>query len=526
MADCSMYGLSASGHHLTNVILHALCVIVLLELLFHLGLGLWPSFFISALFAFHPVNVEAVGWISQRKTILCMLFMLSSMGAYVAYVKNHRSAPYLISLFLYTLSVGSKPMAVSMPLLLIILDWWPLGGFANFIKKGPERTLVRFRLLYDKLPYALIAACGALLTIGAQHSKNAIQSMMQLPLWLRLQNSVESLFLYIGKVVWPGGYSAYYPFPVSFNPIEVSVACCAFMLITVLAVLTMRRYPWFFTGWFWFVISLLPMIGLVQAGEQAMADRYAYLPIIGLLIITVAGLHSFLIGKLSRAGAALAVVIALLLALETRYQQRFWTNETTLFTHALDITGPSALVHNNLGWAYLDRGDCSNACFHLEKTVALKPGNTTALNGLAYAYIRCGRVDIAEQIVRRALSIDPEYIPALKNQAWLLMQAESSDRAIDVYRHILRNDPLDREALLNTGLLLKRRKHDYDAIAVFGRILKMWPGEHLARYNRAVLYFENNKNDSSLNDLEILKRDLPGDTSVLNLILKIRDAAK
>ena len=331
MADCQLFGLNSGPHHLVNVALHAANVLLLFWLLQRATGAVWRSFFVAALFAVHPLNVETVAWVAERKSLLCTLFSLLTIAAYGWYARRPDWKKYLVVVVAFSLALMSKPMAVSLPLVLLLLDYWPLERYEDLPFR---RKWVRLSL--EKLPLLLMSAASSAVTMVAQRSVGAVTDISALPLSVRLENAIVSYVAYIGKTVWPAKLAVFYPHPEHSLPWSDVIAAAVILVAITMAVLYFHRARYLAMGWFLFVITLIPVIGIVQVGRQAMADRYAYIPCIGLFIIIAWGLNDVVtataIPRVVPAVAALCLILAFAAA-TTRYLP-YWQNGVKLLTRA------------------------------------------------------------------------------------------------------------------------------------------------------------------------------------------------
>ncbi len=371
MTDCQLFGLSSGFHHFVNVILHAVNVLLLFWLLQKSTGAVWRSFLVAALFAVHPLNVETVAWVAERKSLLSALFSLLTIAAYGWYVRRPDWKKYLVVVSAFALALMSKPMAVSLPLVLLLLDYWPLERYADLPFR--RRWL---RLSMEKLPLLLLSAASSAVTIVAQRSVGAVADASELPFSLRLENAAVSYVTYIGKMLWPAKLAVFYPHPWHSLPWPEVVASTVILAGITMAVLYFHRARYLVMGWFLFVTTLIPVIGIVQVGRQAIADRYAYVPCIGLFIIIAWGLssmvHATALPQVVPAVAALCLVLALAAA-NSRYLAH-WQNGVTLFTQARMVAGqPDFIIEEGLAESLVSAGRRDEALPHYREACALRP---------------------------------------------------------------------------------------------------------------------------------------------------------
>jgi hypothetical protein len=374
MLDSSLFGLSPRGPHLVNAVIHAANAALLFLVLEGMTGVLWGAAFVAAGFALHPLHIESVAWAAERKDVLSAFFWIATMGAWLRYARRPRPGRWFAAAALFVLGLLSKPMVATLPLILVMLDFWPLGrvGLAQAASPGrmPWRGALR-----EKMPLLAMAGVGAVLTVLAQSAGGAIRG--EIPLLLRLENALVSLVSYLGKTIWPVDLAVFYPHPLAAIP-SWKAAGSAFLVaaITVTAARGARRAPWAAVGWSWYVVSLLPVLGIVQVGNQGLADRYTYLPLIGIFLAAAWGGGSLtrrLAGGWRASAAAACCALLAAWAAGTWLQLGSWKDDVALFTRALEVTPDNAHAPYNLGRGLLQRGRRAEALVQLERSVALNP---------------------------------------------------------------------------------------------------------------------------------------------------------
>lgn len=410
MLDCSLYGLNAQGHHLTNIILHMAAALLLFWGMLRLTGALWPSAFVAALFAIHPMRVEPVVWISSRKDVMLGVFWMLTLLAYGLYGRKRSVWRYVLVFVCCAGALMTKPMAVTLPFALLLLDYWPLRRMAS--AEGAERIGLKAALFcfVEKIPlFALAGGCAAINFLAAK--TRSVRSLDEIGLWPRLGNAIVSYTRYIGKTIVPRDLAPFYPHPGADLPVwQALAAFVALICATFLVVHLMRRRPYLFTGWFWYVGTLVPVIGIVQTGGYAMADRYAYIPSVGLFIIAGWGVPD-LLGAMKGKRAVLAVIaVAALAVLATLscFQIRHWRSSRALWKHAIAVTAPNAISHNNLGLALLDDKAFEEAAGHFALSAHMAPHLAEPFMNLGIALARLKQYDKAAAAFQRALEIEPE----------------------------------------------------------------------------------------------------------------------
>ncbi len=407
--DCHLYSLDAGKHHRTNAFLHAVNAVLLFWVLLEATGYVGRSAMVAALFALHPINVESVAWISERKNLLSMLFFLLALGAYRWYVSQPRIGRYLAVALLYALGLMCKPQVITFPFVLLLWDYWPLG---RMLAGGRESTATVFPvksfswLVAEKLPLFALSAASAVITIKAQGTGGAMSGPLNTyPFFLRLENAIVSYVRYIGKTIWPSRLAFLYPHS-SFAAWQVAAA---FLLLAVITgtVIVGRRHRYLMVGWFWFLGTLVPMIGLVQVGAQAMADRYAYLPFVGLFIMICWGVSDCAQERnLSTAWLAAASLAALLvLAVVAHRQITYWSDNVTLWAHTVQVTSGNWIAENNLGAALLDNGQMEDAIVHFRSAEAIYPADPRTFLFIGFYQQQRGNLRAAIEEYQRVISV-------------------------------------------------------------------------------------------------------------------------
>lgn len=403
MLDQELFGLDPRGHHLTSVILHAVNCALLFALLRAATGAVWRSAFAALLFALHPLRVESVAWVSERKDVLSALFALLALAAYVRWTREPSSRNYLATVCCFAFSLMSKATVITLPLVLLLLDFWPLRRVDPLERPIPWRRWATLGL--EKVPLLVLALAVGLLTILAQG--DAMSASAPTPLSLRAANAIDSYVSYLRMTLLPTGLSVFYPFPAAISPWRVVASLSGLALVTAGALLSLRRAPYLAVGWLWFLGSLAPVIGLLKVGDQAMADRYTYLPSIGLAIAASWGWAALTGGRLRRVSVALATALLVLLALLAGQQIRVWHDSVTLFRQALRVTTGNHIAHINLAQALAERGERSEAIHHYRRALEIREDSAVALGGLAQLLLAEGDAAASERHLLRALAIAP-----------------------------------------------------------------------------------------------------------------------
>ncbi|MFO0981349.1 MAG: hypothetical protein U1E76_06270 [Planctomycetota bacterium] len=438
MADAQLFGPGPAGFHRTNLVLHAANVVLLFFVLLAATHAARCSALIAALFAIHPLHVESVAWIAERKDVLSTLFWLLTMAAYLHHCRRPSFARYALVLLWFALGLMAKPMLVTLPLVLLLLDAWPLARL-HLRQPGSLR-----RGLLEKLPLLGLAAASSAVTIWAQRAGGAMAELGALPLASRLANAALSVFRYLGATFVPRGLAVFYPYPSELSPAGAVAAAAGLVVITAITLWQWRRRPWFLFGWLWYLITLLPVVGIVQVGAQAMADRYTYVPLIGVFVILVfaaAALGAWLGSGARRVGVAAAVLVVLWLSWRAHEQAELWHDSETLFRHALASTRDNYFAHHNLAVSLLERGQHAEATQHLAEALRIQPSYPLANICYAGELLRRKQPAAAMPFLDRALAASPRDADALVNQGIALAMLGDVPAAAARFRRALEIDP-------------------------------------------------------------------------------------
>ena len=418
MLDWSLFGANASGHHLVSLLLHVGAVIFLFLLLNKTTNNLWPSAFAAALFALHPLRVESVAWAAERKDVLSLFFGMAGIYAYAFYAERSKLTPYLLSLILFILALMSKPMLVTLPFVLLLLDYWPLKRWQKAIDEKGKVFNSAGRLILEKVPFILLAIVSGIITLWAQNKGGSLAPIEHLPFVERVTNAIISYAAYLGKIFWPFDLAVFYPYEFSLLLWKVLISGVILTAITIVVLYYIRRLPFLFVGWFWYLGTLVPVIGLVQVGKQAMADRYTYLPSIG-IAIGLAWIISFFIKKESIRKNLFpgCVVFIAVLSFMSWKQCGYWKNSFETWNHTLKATKNNYLAHNSRGVAYGELGYYQRAIEDFDEAIRLNPIGFIEYNNRGFAYAKFGQYQRAIEDYNEAISINPDYAKAYRNRA-------------------------------------------------------------------------------------------------------------
>lgn len=530
MLDCEIFGLDAGGHHLTNLLFHLASVWLLFEVLRRMTGAPGKSALVAALFGVHPTHVESVAWISERKDVLSGFFFMLALAAYLRYARERTAGRYLLVALAFALGLLAKPMLVTLPCVLLLLDVWPLRRLPPPPSGGiPWRALRA--LLLEKVPLLLLSAAASAVAVYTQAQSMA--STQAVSVYRRTANTLVSYTVYIGKTVWPSKLAVFYPLPPAIPPWKAAAAGVLLLAVTLLVAARLRRSPWLAVGWLWFLGMMVPVIGLVQVGRQAMADRYTYLPTIGLFLMAAWGIPELLAGwKGRRPALAAASALAVgLLAAAAWVQVGHWKDSVALFRHTAAVTRNNYLAHLNLASALRKEGARDEAMKHYREALRIQPNFVEGNAGLAYAlytwgrprealpYIRravrfrprdgrlrhslavnleaLGRTDEAAAELRKAVELSPDMSRAHHGLGSILHKGGRADEALRHYLRALDINPGLAELYNPATALLVRRGRLAEAVRLFEEVVDREPDLAAAHYHLAVLLQQTGRSEEA-----------------------------
>ncbi len=482
--DCQLFGLNPSGHHGTNLLLHVLNVLLLYAVLWRATGCAAPSFVVAALFAVHPINVESVAWIAERKNLLSMFFFLLALGAYSWYVRAPRISRYGLVAFLYVLALMAKPQVITLPFVLLLWDYWPLRRMFAEGQQTDASVSIPAKawpwLLGEKVPLFAFSVASAVITVKAQQAC----AVGEYSLLTRAGNAAVAYALYVKEAFWPSGLAVFYPHPGKTLAIWQVLASLLFLVIVTAIVIWQRRRRYLLVGWFWFLGTLVPMIGLVQVGWQAMADRYAYLPFIGLFIMVVWGARELAaahhISPRWLAGLAAAALLAL--AAVTHHQLDYWGDNIRLWVHTLQITSNNWRAESNLGSALLDQNQPEEAIVHFRAAAGMHPTDPVNHMDIAYYEQQKGHLDVALAEYNKALSLVNGHDPGTaagvhNNMGFLYLSVNDTAKAKENFQAAVSLNPEHNLAWIGLGLMAQKAGDIEGAIQDYARSIRADPSD-------------------------------------------------
>ncbi len=486
MADVEIFGVKSGAHHLVNLFFHVLNSVLLFGFLYRVTGATGRSALVAALFALHPLHVESVAWISERKDVLSTFFFMLTLGAYYSFVSKRSLGRYLVVFTSLALGLLAKPMLVTLPFLLLLLDFWPLRRTSYELPDLGQFT----RLVIEKLPLFALIIVSSVITFLVQQEGGAVNSLDQVSLLHRLSNSLVSYVMYIKQMLWPAGLAAMYPMPLSIPAWQSAGALVLLSVASIAVIKSARPYPYLPVGWFWYMGTLVPVIGFVHVGVQAMADRYTYIPLIGLFIIVAWGGYDLLSrGSSKRAPlVVISVLMVLALAVATHAQLVHWANGKTLWRHALTVTKDNYRAHAAYGSLLSDEGHTQSAQKHFEEAIRIQPSYAEAHNKLGVVLAEQGKSEEAVSHYRESIRYSPEFAPAYNNLGNTLVAQGRFTDAVSYYYQALDIDPDNALTHNNLGSALDDLGRTDEAIAEY-RVAIELDSESAAAYNNLAAVF-------------------------------------
>jgi protein O-mannosyl-transferase len=450
MLDCQLLGANAGRIHLVNILFHLANILLLFTVLRKMTGALWQSAFVAALFALHPMHVESVAWVAERNDVLSTFFLLLAILAYTQYVKKPGTPRYLLVLLIFALGLMAKPMLVTLPFLLLLLDYWPLERIKHF-----DRQVI-YRLVLEKIPFIVLSIASSVLTFIAQQSSRVVISFDRFPLKFRIGNALVSYIKYIEKMIWPSRMAVFYPHPYENVSVLYAVSSAILLLaVTILILRFAKNRRYLVTGWFWYLGTLIPVIGIVQAGLQAHADRYTYIPYIGLFLMLAWSLPQ-LLSKFPQRKIVLCVsmvIVLTTLGICAHRQTSYWKNGITLFSHTIEVVPQNNWIsYNNLGLAYSRYGRRPEAIEAYKQAINIKPNLAESYANLGAAYANLGRLSEAMDAFKMAAQINPDLAEAHYNLGYAYAKLGRYTEAIDIYKQAIKIKPDYAQAHKNLGI--------------------------------------------------------------------------
>lgn len=528
MLDCELFGLNPAAHHFVNVLLHAVNAALLFTLLWRLTGALWASAFIAALFAWHPLRVESVAWIAERKDVLSTLFALLTLLAYAKAVTDCRSQArsslfrhpsYWLAVLYFALGLLAKPMLVTLPFVMLLLDYWPLQRLA-----GDSRPVAKIgRLVVEKIPFFVLVAGSCVVTFLAQNRGGMVVPLDEMSVGYRLANVPLAYFRYLGKTIWPVHLAILYPLPQTFSTLAIVLAVTALLAITVIVLLAHKRFPYAVVGWLWFLGALVPVIGLVQIGRVAMSDRYSYFPLIGIFMAVAFAIDDAvkrfkLSPVLVATGAALVLCSSVAL---TENQLRYWRDDNALFSHAINVTKDNEPAHLSLGLVLEAEGRKTNALAEYRIGLKLNPYRLRTYNYIANMLADFGQTNEAVAKLQEGLHINPNDVPTHRHLARLFAESGHISEALTEFHTALQINPKDTTVLDNLGMLLASQGRFDEALTNYAEAARLNPNDWQPPYLTGLALLKQKRDAEAIPYFrEALQKD-PDDVQLMLYVAKV-----
>ena len=488
MLDYQLHGLNAGGYHATNLILHILSTLLLFGLFCRMTNEIWKSAFVAAFFALHPLHVESVAWISERKDVLSAFFWMLTLCLYVYYTQKPAVKRYLLVLFSFVLALMSKPMVITLPLIMILLDYWPLSRFRIGIESQKGKVNPVLWQLKEKLPF-FVLLMGLVIVTFYTPNKQDSPPIKDLSFISRLANAPVSFVTYLGKTFWPHDMTIFYPFPDQIPAWQVLGATILIIIITVFVIVTAKRLPYLFVGWFWFALSIFPVMGIMRIGDFAMADRYHYLPSIGLAVALAWGIPPLINNENIRRKLLFPATIVSLafLTFLTWQQCDYWKSNVKLWNHALNVTKDNYLAHINLGSALFEKGENDKAIYHYNKALLIiKISKVSYSLGIVYSSI--GKYQQAIESYNQAIRMIPDFAAAHYNLGIIYFNLGNYQQAVKNFSQAVRAAPDFTAAYYNLGVVYHLLGQNQRAIENYSEAIRLKHDYGEAYNNRALVY--------------------------------------
>lgn len=483
MVDYQRYGLNPGGYHLTNLLLHLLSTLLLFWLFHRMTGEIWKSALVAAFFALHPLHVESVAWIAKRKDVLSTFFWMITCCIYVSYTGKPAVKKYLLMLFFFLLALMSKPWVITLPFIMILLDYWPLNRFQL---TNDKMKLIIWQLK-EKAPFVIVSFIFSMITyfVYGQPYK------LHFSLISRLKNASISLATYPKKILWPLDLSIFYPFSDKISLWQVLGSALLIVVITIFVIKTVKRLPYLFVGWFWYIITLLPVIGIIQVNTKALSDNYTYLPLIGIAIMLAWGIPSLFHRPDMRKNILFpATCIVLIIFSALAWQQcHYWKNSITLYSHALHVTRDKVLVYLNRGIAYAQMGYSQRAIEDFNQAIAIRPDDTLVYFNRGITYTQWEKYQEAITDFNQVIRLKPDYAPAYFNRGIVYIKLEQYQAAIQDFKKSVSLKQDYAEAYYNSGTAYFVLREYANAIEEYNKAIRLKPDDFQAYLNRGHAHF-------------------------------------
>ena len=505
MLDWSLFGANASGHHIMSLLLHIGVVIFLFLFLNKTTNNIWSAACAAAFFALHPLRVESVAWAAERKDVLSMFFGMASIYVYAFYADRSKLSQYFLCLILFMLALMSKPMLVTLPFVFMLFDYWPLGRWEKAMAETEgNRFKEVIKLIGEKIPFMCLSIASIILTLWAQIKGMSVAPLCIFPFFARFTNAIISYITYLKKIFYPIYLTVFYPYDFFLPLWKVLIAGFTIIAITAFVLYCIRKWPFLFVGWFLYLGTLLPVIGLVQVGEQALADRYLYLPSIGIVIMLVWGIPlMFRLGKTRKKILLLTIMtIILIMSVLTWKQCGLWKNSMAIWNHALRVTKNNDVAHNNKGYVHYSLGQYQKAFECYSAAIRIKPENANYYNNRGIIFFILGQYQKAMEDFSKAIHLNPSFAEAYNNRVVIYAQQGQYQLAINDLNKAITANPDDLRSYINFAAIYGKLNQYSDVIKNLNEAIRLQPDNALFYYNRGFAYAKIFKYTNAIKDFD------------------------
>jgi protein O-mannosyl-transferase len=516
MMDYQLFGLNAGMHHMVNVLLHAVNAILLFLVLRWMTGSVWKSAFVASLFALHPVNVDSVAWIAERKNLLSTIFWMLTLITYFFYTKKPNVFMYLLIIVVFCLGSLAKPMLITLPFVLLLLDYWPLGRLKIPLFSDDKAAWSSFKhnalsLILEKIPLLILSVIFIYATILSLKYSGTILASDLTPMDLKVKNALVSYLVYMGKMLWPKDLSIFYPFPDIIPLWQVMASLVVLFSITGIALRKCLKYPYFIVGWLWFLGTLVPVLGIIQAGLwPAIGERWAYIPYVGLFIIIAWGIPDLFVQLKHRTTIMIwsAMIVLMALGLRTWFQIGYWKDDFSLFSHCIQLDSDNYVAHVNLAIANALQGKSKKAIYHFQEALRIHSNDVLALDGLGRLYNKLGQYDKAIHFYTEEIRFRPTDIKANVELGSIYAAKGDTDDAIKQFSYVINLDPNHALAYYNLGVLSAKKGEMSKAIGYLTSALKLNPNDADSHCAIGIVLMNQSKaNDAIAHFKEALRID-------------------
>ncbi|KQC11364.1 MAG: hypothetical protein APR62_10015 [Smithella sp. SDB] len=516
MLDWRLFGTNPAGHHFVGLLLHIGAVLFLFLFFYKTTSNLGSSAFAAAFLALHPLRVESVAWAAERKDVLSMFFGMACLYSYAFYAELPKLSKYFLCLTLFSLALMSKPMMVTLPFVLMLFDYWPLKRWQKALANPPQKIYLAGKLIWEKIPFIFLTITVSIITLLVQNKEGAIASLDNVPLFTRVANAIVSYMAYIEKTVWPVNIAIFYPYEFSVPLWKILVSGIIIILITIIIICYIRKVPFLFVGWFVYLGTLIPVIGLIQIGPQAMADRYMYLPSVGIVIMLAWGTPLLLPGAVihKKILIPVGIVILIILTFLTWKQCGYWKNSVELYNHALKVTKDNYLLQYSLASALYQEGKIKESIDHYDKSILLKPDYVKNYLNRGTIYAKLGQYQHAIEDFNKAIDLKRDFADAYNNRGITYDKIGQHLPAIKDLTEAIRLKHDYADAYFNRGLVYAELGQYQQAIDDFNKTINLKQDYVEAYNNRGYVYFQQGNEKMGCYDAQ--KACFLGNCRILN----------